>query len=60
MSGRIDLKRLNVNMPEELVNRIDEYAKKMGINRTSAINVLCNKALTEELKETEKKCSSVT
>lgn len=40
-----DLKRLTTNMPVELVTRIDEYADKMCINRSSAINVLCNIAL---------------
>ena len=40
-----ELKRLNVNMPVELVARIDEYADRMCINRSSAINVLCNTAL---------------
>ena len=40
-----ELKRLNINMPVDLVERIDEYADRMSINRSSAINVLCNTAL---------------
>ena len=32
-------------MPVDLVERIDEYADRMSINRSSAINVLCNTAL---------------
>lgn len=40
-----ELKRLNTNMPLELVAKIDEYAERMCISRSSAINVLCNLAL---------------
>ena len=43
-----ELKRLNTNMPLELVARIDEYAERMCINRSSAINVLCNLALDSQ------------
>lgn len=43
-----ELKRLNTNMPVDLVTRIDEYADKMCINRSSAINVLCNLALDSQ------------
>lgn len=40
-----EIRRLNINMPVELIDRIDEYAERMSINRTSAVNVLCNTAL---------------
>lgn len=43
-----ELKRLNTNMPVDLVERIDEYADKMCINRSSAINVLCSLALDSQ------------
>lgn len=43
-----ELKRLNTNMPVELVERIDEYAERMCINRSSAINVLCSMALDSQ------------
>lgn len=43
-----ELKRLNVNMPVDLVLRIDEYSDKMCINRSSAINVLCSLALDSQ------------
>lgn len=43
-----ELKRLTTNMPVDLVERIDEYADKMSINRSSAINVLCNTALDSQ------------
>ena len=37
--------RINMNMPIELVTRLDNYATSMNINRTSAICVLINTAL---------------
>ena len=37
--------RINMNMPIELVTRLDNYAASMNINRTSAICVLINTAL---------------
>ena len=40
-----ELKRLNTNMPVELVARVDEYADKLSINRSSAINILVSLAL---------------
>lgn len=42
------LKRLNTNMPVELVARVDEYADKLSVNRTSAINVLVSMALDSQ------------
>lgn len=35
------MKRINLNMSDELIEKIDAYAKELGINRTSAISVLC-------------------
>lgn len=44
-----EMKRLNTNMPIELVERIDEYAERMCINsRSVAINVLCSMALDSQ------------
>ena len=40
-----ELKRLNTNMPVELVARVDEYADKLSINRSAAINILVSLAL---------------
>lgn len=40
-----ELKRLNVNMPVELVARIDDYANRLSINRSAAVNVLISMAL---------------
>lgn len=41
----VESKRVSINIPVETANRIDVYAQKMGITRTSAILVLCNQAL---------------
>lgn len=43
--------RLNVNIPSQLLERLDAYAEKMNINRTSAVALL----LTQSLNENEKK-----
>lgn len=43
-----ELKRLNTNMPVELVARVDEYANKLSINRSAAINVLVSLALDSQ------------
>lgn len=43
-----ELKRLNINMPVELVARVDDYANKLSINRTSAVNVLVSTALDSQ------------
>jgi len=40
-----ELKRLNINMPLDLVSRVDEFAENMSINRSAAINVLLSLAL---------------
>ena len=42
--------RINLNLDNDLLKRIDNYAKKRGINRTAAISVLCGEYL--EQKET--------
>ena len=43
-----ELKRLNINMPVELVERVDEYADKVNVNRTAAINMLVSTALEQK------------
>lgn len=42
-----ELKRLNMNMPVELIEQVDEYAEKMNVNRSSAINMLVSTALEQ-------------
>jgi len=43
-----ELKRLNINLPQELVDKVDEYAEKLCIQRTTAITVLLNAALIQQ------------
>ncbi len=40
--------RINLNLDNDLLNRIDTYAKKRGINRTAAISVLCGEYLEQK------------
>ena len=46
--AKVETNRINLNMPCDLTNRVDEYASKMNINRTSAICVLLNLALDSQ------------
>lgn len=40
-----DMTRVTVNLKTSLVERIDEYARSMNINRTSAVSVLLTQSL---------------
>lgn len=59
----MEKQRVNLNMPIDTLKRLDEYADRMTITRTSAILVLVNQALDgmnavnaiEELNELAKK-----
>lgn len=46
--ARTEVVRLNVNLPTPLMERLDEYAIKMNINRTSAVAVLLSQALDSQ------------
>lgn len=43
-----NLKRVNMNLPVDLVERVKAYAQKMCINTTSAYIVLLNQALKQD------------
>lgn len=43
-----ELQRLNMNMPADLIEQVDEYAEKMSLNRTSAMIVLVSTALEQK------------
>lgn len=43
--SKIELTRVNINLPTSLVEEIKEYADSIGINTTSAYIVLLNQAL---------------
>lgn len=44
-----ELKRLNMNMPVDLIDQVDQYADKMNVNRSAAINMLLSMALHQNL-----------
>lgn len=53
-------KRMNVQLPEELMDKVDTFANTLHINRTAAVSVLLFQALQmndgmETLKELNKK-----
>lgn len=43
----MELIRVNLNLPKKLTERVENYAKEMGLNKTSAYIVLLNQALTQ-------------
>lgn len=43
-----EVKRVNMNIPVETLQRVDEYAEKMTISRTAAVLVLLNLALDSQ------------
>lgn len=45
--SNLDLKRVNINLPNNLVERVKEYAEDLGINTTSAYIFLLNQALNQ-------------
>lgn len=42
---KIELKKVNMNLPVNLVQRVEDYALSLGVNSTSAYIVLLNQAL---------------
>lgn len=51
VSKKRDLVRVNLNLPSNLVDMLDDYASQKGINRTMAIIWLCSHALANDKKE---------
>lgn len=45
---KIQTFRLTINIPKELLSQVDEYAKKMCVNRTSAICFLLAQSLDNQ------------
>lgn len=46
-----DLTRITINLPTHVLAKIDEYAEKRGISRTTAIMILCVDSLAVVGKE---------
>lgn len=44
----LDLVRVNVNLPNHIVQKVKEYADGLGINTTAASIVLLNQALEQK------------
>lgn len=47
LKNKNELKRVNMNLPINLIERVKEYADSLGINTTSAYIVLLNQALNQ-------------
>ena len=45
---KIELKRVNINLPINLIERVKDYADSLGLNTTSAYIVLLNQALDQK------------
>lgn len=43
-----ELQKLNMNMPANLIQQVDEYANRMNLNRTSAMIFLVSTALEQK------------
>lgn len=46
--NKIELKRVNMNLPSDLVQRVVAYGESKGLNTTSAYIVLLNQALDQK------------
>lgn len=46
--NKVDLKRVNINLPTSLIQRVTEYGIENGLNTTSAYIVLLNQALDQK------------
>lgn len=44
----VELKRVNINLPLSLVDRIKDYSNSIGLNVTSTYIVLLNQALEQK------------
>lgn len=44
----VELKRVNINLPSNIVTKVKEYADGLGINCTSAYIILLNQALEQK------------
>ena len=42
----MSLKRLSINLDEKVVDKVDQYAESIGVNRTAAITFLITQGLS--------------
>ena len=45
---KVELKRVNMNLPLHIVEKVEDYANDLGLNVTSAYIVLLNQALEQK------------
>lgn len=45
--SKVELTRVNINLPKNLVEKVKEYGESLGINTTSAYICLLNQALNQ-------------
>lgn len=43
-----DKKRINIYVPEHIVDKIDDYAQNMGLNRSSMISVILKQYIDQQ------------
>lgn len=43
-----NLKRVNMQLPEHVLEKIDEWARVQGLSRTVAVMILCIDSLAEK------------
>ena len=43
-----DLKRINLNLSVELLEKVDSYAARVGVNRSSAVAILLAQTLEQQ------------
>ena len=46
--ARVETTRMGMNIPTELMDKLDEYTDRMNISRTSAVCVLLSQALDSQ------------
>ena len=46
--ARVETTRMGMNIPTELMDKLDDYADRMNISRTSAVCVLLSQALNSQ------------
>ena len=46
--SKVELTRVNINLPKNLVEKVKEYGESLGINTTSAYIVLLNQGLDQK------------
>ncbi len=46
--SKIEMKRINMNIPVSLYDKVCDYAENLGINTTSAFIVLLNQSLNND------------